>query len=285
MNRARTMPRICFILTALLTLIGVFVRTVCMLTQFEADIGYFTEGFLPTLSRALYMVAALCAVVAACLIPKGTLPQKLMTPHRLPAALLTGTALALFSPATFVLCYPTGTMVTVLAVLGLLGSTYFFISANRQGQYADRLAALGLLPLLWSIAGIAETYSDQTTTMNSPVKLALQMGFVGLMLILIAELRFRLHKTPAPRCAVAFMSIGAFFCLNAAVPILAAAGSMRETLHILYAAVLLCGGLYGGYILFSYTCFPHDNEVVDEPTDDPSTSDGESAIPDTPPSN
>ena len=278
MNRARFMPRFCFVATAVLTLCGVILRTICMLTQFDAEIGYFNEGFLPTLCRALYFVAAIVAVIGASLIPKGVLPVEWHIPHRLPMALVLGASLALFTVAMFITMYSAilsfgHILHKLLAVLGLLGSTYFFVSANRQGKYPDRLSALALLPLLWSMMGVAETYSDQLTTMNSPVKLALQMGFVGFMFILIAELRFRLQKTPAPRSAVALMSIGVFLCLNGSLPILVAMGAIHQTLHLLYAAVLLCAGLYGGYMLLCYTCFsepvsaePEDSELSDTPS-------------------
>jgi hypothetical protein len=58
------------------------------------------------------------------------------------------------------------------------------------------------------------------------------------------------------------MSMGVFLSLNAAVPVLLATGAhiLDNKLHLFYAVVLLCGGLYGLYTLFQYTWFPTEEE-------------------------
>ena len=263
MDRIRTMPRLCLILTVVLSLSGAALRSVCMLTQFDAKVGYFNEGPLPTLSNILYFIAVLAATVGAVLIPKNSLSEKLDTRLRLPAAFLWGLSLAAFAIGALLLCVPqrTGNLVLLPTALALPASAYFFISADRSGRYPDWLSLLGFLPVLWCIAAVGETYADQFTAMNSPIKVSLQMGFIGLALILISELRFRLGK-PQPRAAVALMSMGVFLSLSAAVPVLLATGAhiLDNKLHLFYAVVLLCGGLYGLYTLFQYTWFPTEEE-------------------------
>lgn len=263
MDRTRTMPRLSLILTAVLTLSGATLRSVCMLTQFDAKVGYFNRGPLPTLSNILYFVAILVAMIGAALIQKGSLPEKLDTRLRLPASFLWGISLVAFTVGTLLLCLAerTGNMVLAPIALGLPASAYFFVSADRSGRYPDWLSLLGFLPVLWCIAAVGETYVDQFTAMNSPIKVGLQMGFIGLALILISELRFRLGK-PLPRAAVALVSIGVFLSLNAAIPVLLATGAhiLDNKLHLFYAIVLLCGGLYGLYTLFQYTWFPAEEE-------------------------
>lgn len=265
MDRTRTMPRICFMVTAALTLAGVILRSVCQLTQFDAAVGYFNEGILSTRSNALYFAAVLLITVGACFIPKSSLPTELRMRLRLPVALLVGLSLAAFTVASFVLYFPAITSedprVTAITpapiVLGLPASLYFIISGKRDGRYPDGLSAAGFLPILWCVAAVAETYSDKFTTMNSPVKLGLQMGFLGFMLLLLAELRFRLGKA-MPRAAVAFFGIGSFLCLVGSVPVLLGTGAriLDNKFHMLYAIVLLCAGLYGLYTLFCFTFFP-----------------------------
>jgi hypothetical protein len=257
------MPRVCFILIATLTLAGAALRSVCMLTQFDEVVGYFNKGLPATLSSVLYFIAVIAAIVGASLIPKGALPDKLDTRLRLPAAFLYGAVLAAFTVASFLFCYAERTHDTVLTpiLLGLPASLYFFLSADRSGRYPDWLSLAGFLPVFWAVTAIWETYADQFTTMNSPVKVGLQMGFLGLALLQIAELRFRLGKA-LPRCAVAFMGIGVFLSLNGAIPVLLGTGAhiLDNTLHLFYALVLLCGGLYGLYTLFQYTWFPAEPE-------------------------
>lgn len=274
MDRSRTMPRLSFVLTAVLTLAGAVLRTVCMLTDFDTKVGYFNEGFLPTLSNVLYFAMVISAIVCAFLIPKGTLPTALHTRLRFPAAFLWGLSLAAFTVVSLILCFPfrTNEVMLVPTLLGLLASTYFFVSGKKGGRYPDWLSLMGFVPVLWCVAAVGETYTDQFTAMNSPIKVALQMGFIGLMLILISELRFRLGK-PLPRTAVALTGMGCFFALNGALPVLAGtgAGVLDNILHMLYAVVLLCGGLYGLFTLFQYTCLPTppaDGETA-EPDGDP----------------
>ena len=287
MDRSRFMPRLCLILTAALTLLGTALRSLCMLTQFDAEVGYFNQGPLASLSGILYAVAVASAIVGALLIPKDTLPHKLDTRLRLPAAFLYGAVLLAFTVASFLFCYGQRTHDTVLApiLLGLPASLYFFVSADRSGRYPDWLSLLGFLPVLWCVTAIWETYVDQFTTMNSPIKVGLQMGFLGLALMQTAELRFRLGKA-LPRGAVALMGIGVFLALNGSVPVLLGTGAhvLDNTFHLFYAIVLLCGGLYGFYTLFQYLWFPAEpEESPEDASEDPAPAEALPAdTPDTP---
>ena len=257
MDRTSYTPKICFAVTALLTLAGVILRTVCMLTVFDNTVGYFDTGILSTLSTVLYFLGALIPMICAALIPKGTLPTTLHTRLRLPVAYLWGLALAAFTVLSLIVCFPTrnNALLTYPTVMGILGSIYFWLSGHRNGRYPDLLSLAGFLPVLWCVAAVAETYTDQFTTMNSPIKISLQLGLIGLMVILISELRFRLGKA-LPRAAVALLGIGSYLALCGAVPLLVATGAriLDNTLHLLYAIVLLCGGLYGLFVLFQFTC-------------------------------
>ncbi len=270
MDGSRAMPRLYFLITAALTLCGVTARTVSVFTRYnEASGGYFDAGFFPALGKSLYFAVVILAIIGAYLIPKGTLPTELHIPHRAFVAWPLGCAMAIFTVLLFVSAYAdlftkAGTFKTALTLLGLLGSSYFFLSATRTGRYPDWLTAAGFLPILWCMVGIAETYTDQMVTMNSPIKIGLQMGFMGFMLIMISELRFRLGKA-APRAAMALLSIGTFLTLNAAIPVLVGSTILHNVLHSLYAAVLLFAGIYGGYILLRYTAAcqsPADTDTV-----------------------
>ena len=268
MARTPTLTKLCFWITAILTLAGVTLRSLSMLLCFDAELGYLDKGILPALSDAIYPIAVVAAAAIACMIPKGTLPKKLHTPARLPLSILMGIGFVAFSALGLILCLPTAKSKLLLAPLlvALLASLYFFLSAKKDGAFPDWLSLLGFLPILWGVTAIAQTYTDMYTPMNSPVKITLQLGFVGLMLILIAELRFRLSK-PAPRMALALWSMGSFLCLNGSVPVIVAACARvpLNLIHILYAVVLLFGGAYGGYILWQFAHTPVSLPAAENP--------------------
>ena len=276
MEKRRNLPRLCLLLTAALTLLGVALRSVCMLCCFDADIGYFTEGPLPALSNALYFAAVLTPALCMAFTPKDTLPTELHTPGRASAAILTGLALVAFTVVALLICFPARKSNTLLvsSLLGLPASAYYFLSARRDGRYPDWLSCLGFLPAVWSIAGVADTYFDLHTAMNSPDKIALQLGLVGVMMITLAELRFRLTGRTMPRYSVVLLSIGAYTCLVGSIPLLAAmcAGTARHLRHALYALVLLCAGIYGFCLLLRYIVSPAPSEAPAKLPDTPNTA-------------
>lgn len=269
MDRSRLIPRICLLATVGLSLIGVVVRTLAYLTCFDIQVGYFDPGPLPTVSNILFGVAFGAALLAALLIPKGTTAARPSTSVIKLPALAMGIVLALFTIAAFVLCYPirTGDMLLAPIIFGLLGSTYYFVAAlsspaHPDGRFPDWMCALGFLPLLWTLAALAETYTDRYVAMNSPVKTSLHLALIGFLLIIITELRFRLGK-PAPRIALCFLSTGVAFTLMGALPVLIATGAkvLADVPHTLYAAVLVFAGLYGAYLLISLVHTPATAET------------------------
>ncbi len=264
MDQSRSLPRLCFLLTATLSAVGVALRFICMLCCFEADVGYFTPGALPIMSNALYAVAAFIAILCAARIPKNSLPTELHVPYRAPVAILLGTFLLIFATASLLDRAPSREkdIIFAAALLAISAAAYFFISAARtDSRYPDWLSLLGFLPVAWSIAGVGDTYFDRYVTMNSPVKAAVQFGLLGFMLILLAELRFRVGSV-LPRYSLAFWSVGSYACLVGSIPLLYCyardylGGTLRLIApgqYALYAAVLLCAGIYGLYTLFRYT--------------------------------
>ena len=257
MDRSRMTPRLYWLISAAVALVGIALRSVCMLTAFDASVGYYNEGILSALTRAFYFPAVMMAVGCAVLIPKGKLSTELNDGARSPVAYLFGLSLAAFTLGVLLVCYKdrTNDFLTYPMILGILASLYFLVSGKKTGRYTDTLSLLGFLPVIWCVVALWETYTDQFTAVNSPVKLGLQLGFLGLSLILISELRFRLGK-PLPRLAIAFMSIGMFCSLSGSIPVLlgTAMGVLDNTLHVFYASVLLCGGLYGTIALFRFLC-------------------------------
>ena len=268
MEQHRQISRLFSWIFLALTLLGVILRTVCMLGFFDADVGYFKRGILPLLSDGLYFIAVVTVIVCTARTPKDTLPTELHTPGRIAPALLLGLTLGGFTVCNLLLpaqlAGVSGKATMIANFLALPAAFYFVCSARKNGRYPDWLSLLGFLPVLWCIAAVADTYFDPYVTMNSPVKVAIQLGFLGLMLVLLAELRFRVGKA-LPRYSVAFLAIGSYACLVGSVPQLCAFAKSYfgkasvqpvSPRYALYAAILLVAGIYGLYLLLRYTAFP-----------------------------
>ena len=276
------LSRLYFLLTAGISLVGLALRVICMLTRYDAAVGYFDKGFLSTASYVLYFVAVIAAIFGAIFLPKDSVDPTLRTPHRAPFAYAVGLVLTVFAvwyTVAALLSSPSalleaeGLTDLLLIISALAAIAYFPLTAQRHGTYRDSLVFAGFLPLLWCMATIAVTYSDPYVTMNSPIKVSLQMGLLGSMLILVAELGCRLGK-PVSRKAIAMTAIGTYTALMASLPILAAASVSPALLYTLCAGVLLAVAVYGGYMLFCYTCTSAKEtctaETSDVPTDAPS---------------
>ncbi|MBQ4111938.1 MAG: hypothetical protein IJD38_03980 [Clostridia bacterium] len=258
MDRSRFAPRLCFMAAAVLTLLGAVIRTVCFLTAYDSSTGYLNPGFLTTLSTWLYFITPAVLIAVALMIPKDTLPSTLNQKLRAPSAILVALGLAAFSAVVLIRFAPAkGNILLAPALLGIPAALYYGISATRNGRYPDWLSLLGFIPVFWCITAVADLYFDHFVTMNSPVKVSLQVGLMGFMVAMLGELRFRIGR-PLPRVASVFFGISGYTCLTAAIPLLVATGArvLSHPLHLMYAIVLLTAGLYSLYLLFQYTCLP-----------------------------
>ena len=279
------LSRLYFLLTAGISLVGLALRVICMLTRYDAAVGYFDKGFLSTASYVLYFVAVIAAIFGAIFLPKDRVDPTLRTPHRAPFAYAVGLALAVFAilyGASALLSSPARLEIMDLALIvsALAAIVYFPLTAQQHGTYRDSLVFAGFLPLLWCMAAIAITYADPYVTMNSPIKVSLQMGLLGFMLILVAELGCRLGK-PVSRKAIAMTAIGTYTSLLASLPLLVAASVSPALLYTLCAGVLLAASVYGGYMLFCYTYAPAKEACTAETSDAP-TSDAPTDAPSDP---
>ena len=247
MKRISVTPRVYLGCAAGLSLLGAILRTVCILTCFDSEVGYFDKGLLSLASRALYFVAVACFAVGAIALPKRSVASGLTSLSHTVAAYLLAFVLMGFAIGVAILWAESKeeTILLGMAAASVLAAVYFCVTASRAERTSDGLALLGFTPVLWSILAVGETYVDPYTTINSPLKLALQMGFLGFMLMTVAELRFRLGK-PSPRRSIALFAVAAFTCLTGSVSTLVgfAAGVKMDSLYPLYAAVLLAVGVY-----------------------------------------
>ena len=89
MKRTFITPRSYAVCAAGFCLLGIILRTVCMLTQFDAEVEYFNQGWLSAASRVLYFIAVVCFVAGAFALPKGSVTSGLTSrAHTIAAYLL-----------------------------------------------------------------------------------------------------------------------------------------------------------------------------------------------------
>ena len=256
MKKMPVTAKVCLYATAVLTLVGVILRTVAMFTCFDSELGYFNsaDASLPTVLTVLSFATVLSSIILSIATPKGTLPDVWPEPrHNAIAAI----PFALFGVAGawhLWMAVSAGLANKLLLIAGLLAmlSALYYISTATKASVLT-VSALGLLPILWGLISVAETYTDQFTTMNSPIKLGLQFGLLGVMLATTAELRFRLGKS-APRAALCFHSIAVFLCFTGSIPVFVAilADQWDQAVHAPYALALMGAGIYIAFRFAAY---------------------------------
>ncbi len=259
--------RLCLITAAALSLAGAILRTVAMFICFDTEVGYFDASLLSTLLTVLSFAAVLLPAALCVATPKDTLPSVWPEPHRSFAPVLPF-ALFMASGLWMLLQVNSGQsankILLIAGILALVAGLYYLLLIIDRLQ-ANALSAVGYAPILWALLSVAETYADQFTTMNAPVKLSLQFGFLSVMLLTTSELRFRLSK-PAPRAALCFHCIALFFCLNGSIPTLIAlaAGILDRPIHGAYALALLGVGIYAALRLIFYFTIHAPEAVTSE---------------------
>ena len=252
-------PLLYLIVTAALTLVGIGLRAVAMFTVFDTEVGYFDASVITVLMTAVSFVGAILPIVLSFFIPQDTLPTHWHEPRKNIAAIPALVCFMLCGGWTLYQAFLgsfSNRLLSVSGALALLSTLYpllvLAVSIGRPIKNTT-LSAIGFLPIFWALISLAETYTDQFTTMNSPIKLGLQFGFLGVMLFTVSELRFRLDK-PLPRTALCFHAIAVFFCLTGSIPTLIAlaAGILKNPVHTAYALGLVGSGIYAAARLAIY---------------------------------
>ncbi len=274
MSRKPLTAHCCFYISLALALIGSILRTVAMFTAFDHEIGYFDPSAYTTLLSILSFAAVLFPTVLSLATPKGALPAVWPEPKHNAAAALPFILMGVGTAWQLWIVVSDGFQNRLLLLSGaiaLFSTLYYFMAMAKSDSPA--VPALGFCPILWGLLSTAETYTDQFTTMNSPIKLGLQFGFLGVALLTTAELRFRLNKA-APRAALCIHGIALFFCLTGSIPTLIAlaAGVLTRPIHGAYALSLLGVGLYAVCRLIFYMVIPAPEAAVSD-TDGAETAD------------
>lgn len=276
----RRLTRIAFFYALGLTLVAAVLRTVAFLTAYDGQIGYFSAGAsaVTVIYRVLAVVTVLTTAVCARLIPADQTAELRLPAGADPLAILPFPALLLTAFYTLYAVYnatdTSNILWVICGVTALIGAVFFLLRLLGRGNRTG-LGSTGLCILPAMIVIIALTYSDATVTMNSPVKLAVQFAALGIMLAVVAELRF-LIGIPAPRLAIVSFATTAFLCLGGALPCLIArlTGSIpagRPEGQGLYLVCMLTATLYGLYAVAQLfrLCFRPQTCAEAEPESEP----------------
>lgn len=284
MNRSCASLRICYLCTLALTLLAVVLRSIAMLCCFDAEIGYFQAGVLPTMCDVLCGLAVLAPLACVIAMPrqdtdalKARMQPTVAQSHAsgvIPAAVvLTASALALLLYFRPVEPQATPKLLIWVFATGLITALFY---AARCGLKLGTVVTvlLGFGAIAWSIVSVGYTYFDPYTTMNSPVKLSLQFGLIAAMLLVTSELRALMDRY-APRSGLFFHALAVFFCANASIPVLVAhfADVRQTTFHFLLACALLAVAIYAT-IRINRLAFSCDADMTSEESGEATEGEG-----------
>ncbi len=258
-----------------LSALGTILYTLAHLLATDGS-GYFTSGHpLPHLAGILSVVCVLWFACALILIPKGVLPEQDFT-RRKSALSAVSIAPAIGSLAAALICYTArsarGT-VGLCAKLGLLiaivSTAYFLLRLFGCDGLRALLTGLGMGPILLAAAMCGLTYFDQSTYMNSPVKIGFQLAWIAMMLFMTGEIRFTVGAAQ-PRRYLATACIALYANAVASIPqaVYLIKGDLSSYADLAFAVLCLGNCIYVGCRLYQFAkcCtspVPEASEQVD----------------------
>ena len=209
---------------ALLTVLGTLLRTVGLFKFYDREVGYFQSGALvPELFKWLCVIAPVAFCFAGIFASRVKIGQSCGFGSKLGSAVA---AVMLLVHAVYLvpycLSYVEGSPLVpgLFLAFAVVSVLYFAVGATKKAA-AENRALLGFCVILYATAGLAKSYFDFTTTMNSPDKLLLQVAYMAIMLYMLAETGLLIGAKKSGRFAV-FSFIAFFFCTVSSVPALAA---------------------------------------------------------------
>ena len=280
--------RIILLSVTVLTALAALLRSLSVLFFFDADPGYFRQGFLPVLSVVLTGVTFMVILSLFIVVPKGL-------PDKKPGGSF-GYFISTF--AAFVMAFEAGyriwrlfdtgfgtvfgkifargdaSFVTradrISAVLSLLlpiasagAAALFFLrsSPGEKGKPSEKMRSarliLGIFPALRAIFGFASLYFDMSTVMNGDMKLLSEFALIFLMLFFLTENRMELggeRSTPRAYLAGALAAFLLSFTTGISAAVGFFAGKIGGEMMIEALFLLVCG-LYARMRAADYSAF------------------------------
>lgn len=264
-QKVKVFVRSAFILSAL----GTLLYTLSHWLATDGS-GYFVQGHpLPLLANILSAVCVLWFLCACILIPKGVLPAgdfmiNTHKPFTVAVAPIVGTLVAgavsfiYYAPYDLIgfiiqqiqlmlqdqavsSLLPTAICVLLTTVAALMSAVYFLLRMLGCDNLRALITGLGFGPILLLTGLCGVTYFDQTTYMNSPVKIAFQLAWIAMLLFMTAELRFTIDAAQ-PRRYLACACIALYANGAASIPHLVYLFKNQPVSYADLAYAVLCLG-------------------------------------------
>ncbi len=269
--------KLLFVVSAVLTAAVTVIRTVSILTEFEADIGYFKHGaILDPICNALLIVAALLFFLQTIVTKREDHSHSInrdSTAFRFFASFSACTSLfyaymmwnqySVESEHISVMpARTTGFMIAVMvfSLLSFAGLMVYAFGRNDKPNKWRSFAAL--LPAMMLILRGVEVHFDSSVEMNDPIKIQLQLACVALSLALLYTAKTELDTNEtSPRARTATLLAAPVFAISFSVAIVVSyyTKTYSDLSYLMDAVVLipLCG-----FVLSSYSAKKTEDEVV-----------------------
>lgn len=261
--------------------IALLLQTVSVLTDYEAATDYFRRGaVLPTIACISALLAVACGTAAA-ILSKENLASSPYTedrPHFPFSAigyLIAGIGLtAIGKDVPALLAEAQKEQNTTPSLLALLAGISFLIAAvfailtafPQCRRYGNVLSTVGFFAVFGTILVNAYYYFDMTVEMNAPLKVAVQIGLLCVMLGITGELRYLL-KIPMPRTYRMLLSWTLSAGALSSLPVLVAylSGKMIRADYLFGALLILFYTIEAALSLCRLLCRSNENDRPDEP--------------------
>ena len=256
---------------AILTLIGAALRTVALLTAFDADVGYFSESALITyLDRALLLAAIVFGTVVLIATPKDKLsasPAPITVWSTFSSAAL-GFIFAIFGVLFLILHLPKPAILVCITSAGALASAIYFIYEAIRPDTAGKRIGLGLFPVISLVGAVFVENFDFLVALNSPEKLLATVTFAVGALLIVQRLKFSAGN-PTPRfelwCAYLVAFLGAYFAVGGIVA--TCVGVLDDPKYLVYYLLSVGLSIYAFIDLYGRLALARlaDAEIISEP--------------------
>ncbi len=214
------------LIAALASMAGVLLRTFGIFNCYDIGIGYFrSDAHTPKILLWLCILAPICLAVSGVFAAKVNIKSSFSGTASRSGSAFAAVVIILHALFLAYLCMGyVGDMLYIpvlFMIFSAFSAVYFASGCFKASEGRENRALFGFCVILYATAGLAMSYFDFETTMNSPDKLLLQMAYMSVMLYMLFETRFVIGMGGSGRFTV-FSFICFFFCTVSALPALIA---------------------------------------------------------------
>ena len=226
MKKHSLASKILWIAFAVFLLGAILLGSMAVLKEYEKTANYFIpDAILAPITVILGTIAISCGVAAVCTTKRTDLSENIFPDnHHFPL-----TAIGFFGAAVLLLLSFTSVLALIALPFLILASAYCILTGSAKSRKnANTVSLLGFSAVLGTILLNAYYYFDFTVEMNAPIKVALQLGLLTMMLCYTSELRYLLG-IQKPKMYLILSVIGIACASVTSIPICIAAFTGKFT--------------------------------------------------------